>query len=878
MTDMKKTFFLDLDHSGVRLRYGSGNEFPVLGEVSLDDPHFETRLEDLRREAEALSDGPLETVLTIPDTEILFTSVDLPDGTADEAARKARIEAELEGMTPYALGDLVYDWKEMSASKVAVAAAARETLDQAEDFAVSHGFNPRSFSGEPRKGLFTTRPDFGETTFAHNAAGAEAPAPQEPVTRIADLVDDETEDGAGDEAPGLAPLPDPAQQTLEVPEPVATEAPAPEDAMPEAKAAAPDVPAAQTAPAPQTRSPATDAPAKEVRQDEEAGAVLAGAAPAFASRRAPATEREAEPSKLGSIASRVAVLPDGGTAPRQDAPSAPVTQAKPAVGTAGAKRPPGPGPRSSPVPSIRKVAPPAAAPAASLSRRAAADPGAADPAAPAPASGAPQSEVDQMTVFGARKSQTRRGLAILPMVIGLLVALAVAIGIWGAFFLLTPADEVLLSPAGEDRSVALAAGPVDSAVVEDPVTAAVPDAAPDAAPQVDAAAPTDVAATAGAFEGQTLAPGSDDPLRRPDGADEESRYAATGIDATAPQRPEAPSPDRVEEVYTPAAETPLRAQDRVASLAAIEIDPATPPVLVPPPPAGANVDLDTEGRVVPTADGARSLRGVLVTAGLPPVRPPEAPSRPDAPQDAASDADLVVPVNRGTPALRPRERPEESAAAETLTAEAEAEPTIAARIARLSPRPRPDTGDAAATLVPEEGAENVGIAPQGRPDDLAIAVALDAANRARESETADNAGRSGSAAASAAAAALAGLVPGTASPAAVARSVAPAARPQDAAPVEVAQASAIATPSGPTSGSVASRATIANAIKLGQVNLMGVYGSPSNRRALVRLPSGRFVKVKVGDRIDGGRVRMIGDGQLDYVKGGRQIVLRMPNG
>ena len=77
---------------------------------------------------------------------------------------------------------------------------------------------------------------------------------------------------------------------------------------------------------------------------------------------------------------------------------------------------------------------------------------------------------------------------------------------------------------------------------------------------------------------------------------------------------------------------------------------------------------------------------------------------------------------------------------------------------------------------------------------------------------------------------------------------------------------------------MAKQATIKNAINLRQVNLIGVYGTPSNRRALVRLSSGRYKKVKVGDRIDGGQIVAIGDSELRYQKGGRNVVLRMPRG
>ena len=80
----------------------------------------------------------------------------------------------------------------------------------------------------------------------------------------------------------------------------------------------------------------------------------------------------------------------------------------------------------------------------------------------------------------------------------------------------------------------------------------------------------------------------------------------------------------------------------------------------------------------------------------------------------------------------------------------------------------------------------------------------------------------------------------------------------------------------PSSASVARQATIEDAIRLSKINLIGVYGLPSDRRALVRLSSGRYVKVKVGDRIDGGTVARIDDSQLIYRKGSRNIALALP--
>ena len=85
-------------------------------------------------------------------------------------------------------------------------------------------------------------------------------------------------------------------------------------------------------------------------------------------------------------------------------------------------------------------------------------------------------------------------------------------------------------------------------------------------------------------------------------------------------------------------------------------------------------------------------------------------------------------------------------------------------------------------------------------------------------------------------------------------------------------------PKIPTTASVAKNATFANAINLRQTNLIGVYGTPSRRYALVRLGSGQYKKIKVGDRVDGGTVAAITENEVRYKKGGRMVALAMPRG
>jgi hypothetical protein len=88
---------------------------------------------------------------------------------------------------------------------------------------------------------------------------------------------------------------------------------------------------------------------------------------------------------------------------------------------------------------------------------------------------------------------------------------------------------------------------------------------------------------------------------------------------------------------------------------------------------------------------------------------------------------------------------------------------------------------------------------------------------------------------------------------------------------------ASAAPRIPSTANVAKQATVANAINLRELNLIGVYGTPSERYALVRNPNGRYIKVGVGDRLDGGRVAAITGSELRYEKRGRMIVLELPN-
>ncbi len=85
-------------------------------------------------------------------------------------------------------------------------------------------------------------------------------------------------------------------------------------------------------------------------------------------------------------------------------------------------------------------------------------------------------------------------------------------------------------------------------------------------------------------------------------------------------------------------------------------------------------------------------------------------------------------------------------------------------------------------------------------------------------------------------------------------------------------------PHAPASTTVARAATERGGLETDGLTLIGIFGTGAAPRALVRLASGRVQRVKVGDRLSGGKVIAIGEGKLILLKGTRRITLKMPRG
>ncbi|MBB5515905.1 Tfp pilus assembly protein PilP [Rubricella aquisinus] len=72
------------------------------------------------------------------------------------------------------------------------------------------------------------------------------------------------------------------------------------------------------------------------------------------------------------------------------------------------------------------------------------------------------------------------------------------------------------------------------------------------------------------------------------------------------------------------------------------------------------------------------------------------------------------------------------------------------------------------------------------------------------------------------------------------------------------------------------RSTLRERLDMSDMALIGVFGLEENRRALLRLATGDFVRVAQGGVVDGWRVIAIGDDSIRLLRGGETKVLNIP--
>ena len=466
-------------------------------------------------------------------------------------------------------------------------------------------------------------------------------------------------------------------------------------------------------------------------------------------------------------------------------------------------------------------------------------------------------EAEALTVFGARrrtradrKSPRRMGLI-------LTVALVLALLLVGVIAGMLPDEESTADapaqhssmleqdPSGEATTLAQDAPALPAQrSLEDTSDALAEGPAPDEEPEL----------TPELLEQAALPapPGSQEAAAELDMEALTAEYAATGIWPLAPENGTGETAeDDLNALYTASIDPNIASQD-AGGLPdpARHIGEPAPRAPLPPAPPGTRYDYDENGFIRATPEGTVTPDGAVVYAGRPDVIPQPRPG--SAVNEAVEAALSPAAVDENDPArlalagFQPKLRPDSLV---ENTEKANLSGMTRAELGRIQPKLRP----ASAQELAEEDARNSGAEEQPRTAPV-VTVSLIPKPRPQNFDKLAAAARAAEAAASAAADA------GTT-------------RTSSAAQVTARVPDSPLPKSDPAN--VARAATVQNAINLRKINLIGVYGSNSDRRALVRLPSGRFAKVQVGDKLNGGRVQSIASDSLTYIKGNRSYTLEI---
>lgn len=778
---MKPNFALDLSQDGIRLLHRARRGWTLIGEVPLDAPDMAEQLRILRETALSLDPSGLRSKLVIPDSEILYTN--LPVNTDTPEGAHSALRSQLEGLTPYPVEQLAFDWVGHGA-QVPVAVVAHDTLAEAETFATEHRLNPVSFVANPQNGPEGHEPFFGLTKAAAQLLDADDPLERDtqPIgtTASALVVEETTPPNASAALPEAAFAEELPHSPSEISE----------------DATGPDTLAHDRLPEPQENSgnTALETSPEETAEDTHAETDQAAiTSTESASPEAPSIEAKAE-----------------------EAPILP----KPPQGAEPTTAPEHEEPQETPAPS-----PPIGA---ALSKAEANSPTEPPAQHSIPAETHPlPTETPPVSPFGIAQP-TPPGLLARPAIIGgamtALLALA-ALAIW-----------VLLSQDTRHQNAEIPPQPGETIVP---------------APKTASSSPVQTAQT---HRPIPLPPGAVGAPRIPAPP---STIAWDDI-AQAPNHqlwPELrlPTPAPQEHVMLTPRPAEKTSQDILAEedqSTASAINDATAPQTSPSP------------EVVVTPPPQEAPKADTVAADVP-SETDALPAEVDTQDTSATDsAVLAALADDPLAGLRPRARN----AATPIVETADQDPTAEA----------PETSDT--PEEPPEAERNLG--------GLNYATLSAQRPRARAPlavpappPPAPEAGPGGDAATAASLAALAQLTP-KARPRNLPKPSRTAPdKSDDNAPVAKAvPRTAAVRPSAPTVKSVARQATVQKAINLRKVNLIGVYGTSNSRRALVRLKSGRFVKLKIGDKLDGGRVAAIGERELRYVKRGRNYTLQLPKG
>lgn len=777
---MKPKFALNLSHEGISILHRTKVGWMCVGDVSLEDPELSDQLAVLRRTAADLESSGVTTKLVIPNSQILYTEVHAPG--PDTNAQMVQIRQGLEGKTPYEVNDLVFDWRSIGQS-AQVAVVFRESLKEAESFAVQHGFNPVSFVANPEFGSFEGEPFFGATEHSRTLFGQGEEIEPDPEPMI--ILGSDKPHGKATEHQVRHSAPDYQEDTF-------TSAPQYSDEA-ERSANGPHPSSTERSPiAGQSRPNLVTAHMPLADSRETFRLPVRG--DQGLTRMPVTSSRIAGSGPPGTVVHNA----DGQALPSEDS-------------------------RQGAVPNLtgryQKLG-------SALS-----------------AAGARH---EQMALGFHRPSRMHRWPRRLMIVLfALLLVLAGSVGL---LFWISPNQlESSLSQFWRFQTSQQETDGVSAPIQEsqDSQQAPAAEIVPARSDGPVSADPVLTDATVGetgsvpALPDISANPPPDRILQPPPSfAESERTYLDTGVWPRDPRKPAGVTDDdRLEEIY-------VASMDRVTPprIPAIRLAGSFRPADPHNPQALASVPLEVSGYRIEVVDsvpvGSQEQDSVDLTRA-------ETAGKGTT---GSTSSSLQAPAGSVVADLETARDSSESPPVPDYSALHKMELDDLWSQGKLLQSNENETadetpGEAAYDIQnDQESIQNLALAispiPKARPKGLSLAA------RRAQIEAAGN---------------------GTSAEARQSGSTETAAAKRN--------------PVIPASVPVATQATQRNAINLGKVNLIGTYGPTGERYALVRLRSGRFIKnVRVGDRIDGGRVTAIGASELHYVKNGRSITLRLPAG
>lgn len=892
---MTPNFALDFRADQIKILHLQDGLWVQIGTVAVDDPDLDAALGYLRSTALGLSPRGLASKLILPDAAILYTTVG--DLSSDTNTRAAQIASALVGRTPYAVEDLVYDWTD-DGPRAHLAVIARETLDEAEAFAVQHRFNPVAFAAWPEQGQFQGEADFGSSAtaldFAAPVIAAQTPAlalsakdfemgetggTEQPLSTPVDFAAEIDE--AGENAPSSAEPSTIAEMSQDPQEQVAEFLLHPFQVKPKADATekAEDFVADSGGMATLDTGPDQTKIDQETADSERSEPVLPEGALVV---DAPADVALADPDMAVANAPEIN-LPDIDP-PDIHQPDIDPLDMDPPAQLSGAQ------PASAPI--VQQPDLFAPAPDPSFAEVMAKEADEAPMALDVPIDDTVDDEPAQGTAASAGPSAGKAQTLLAEFASRREAALGKAE---------TSGQVEPLRAAAKDAAPVMTAktaptsmrADLPRAILAAPKPARMPDTSLGNKPSVKRPAPKGrsnnsalmgfiltillliaLAAAAAMSSYLTAAWNSYgatsnlalvQPLDQPTIEDE----MAADLPHDDIMQPSSPAP-QTSDVSTPLAlpnpialpaPTMMLSSENAANLVPLTTPAALPQPLVIAPPdiltASAQIAQDAP-LITPTPQGVVTPDGVFLIAGRPSLVPNP---RPDAIVAAAVQRPAVAALGPldadnlpfADPALadkRPAIRPD------GLAPQIASDPALAGKLPLARPEAVLDAANAAQIASASLADVNAPRSP------YAVTISRLPVPRPNNLNTTIEAPQAVAAAPEIAA-------PEVAAPEVAAGNV----------PIEADNEPEVvaAKSSGPRTV-VSRNATFKNAINLSKVNLIGVYGSQANRYALIRQSNGRFKKVYVGDRFDGGLVAAITENELRYSKGGQMLALQMPKG